>query len=91
MSCSGEVAALIKLAGDELLWRDFCFTRPALRGTVSGESGDEMSDLEPFFGTGGADSSISVRASSDLDPEICEWNQKDNSRRELAIDLKEGP
>ena len=50
-----------------------------------------MSDLEPFFGTGGADSSISVRASSDLDPEICEWNQKDNSRRELAIDLKEGP
>ena len=50
-----------------------------------------MSDLEPFFGIGGADSSISVRASSDLDPEICEWNQKDNSRRELAIDLKEGP
>ena len=50
-----------------------------------------MSDLEPFFGTGGADSSISVRASSDLDPEICEWSQKDNSRRELATDLKEGP
>lgn len=91
MSCSGEVAALIKLAGDELLWRDFRLTRPALRGTVSGESADEMSDLEPFFGIGGADSSISVRASSDLDPEICEWNQKDNSRRELAIDLKEGP
>lgn len=91
MSCSGEVAALIKLAGDELLWRDFGLTRPALRGTVSGESADEMSDLEPFFGTGGADSSISVRASSDLDPEICESNQKDNSRRELATDLKEGP
>ena len=59
-------------AGDELLWSIFCPATPVLRGTVLAESEDERSDLEvPFFGTGGADSSISVRASRDFDPEIC--------------------
>lgn len=34
--------------------------------------------MEPFFGTGGANSSISERASSDFDPEICGEKQNSN-------------
>ena len=64
------MTVLSKLAGDELL--SCCFpVKPVLRRTVSGESADGISELEPFFGTGGANSSISERASRDFAPEIC--------------------
>jgi len=48
-----------------------------LRRIDSGEIPNVRSGLEPFFGTGGASSSSSERASRDFDPEIC--GQKHNS------------
>jgi len=53
-----------------------------LRRIDSGEIPDVRSGLESFFGTGGASSSNSERASRDFDPEICE--QKHNSSVEIV-------
>ena len=69
LSSCGDMADLRMPAGDELLFCSVLAT-PLLRCTVSGESAGERSDLEPFFGTGGAFSAISERASRDLAPEI---------------------
>ena len=44
------------------------------------------SGLEPFFGTGGASSSDSERASRDFDPEIC--GQKHNSGVGILLQQK---
>ena len=69
LSSCGDVADLSMPAGDELLCCSV-LAKPVLRGTVSGESAGERSDLEPFFGTRGAFSAISERASRDVAPEI---------------------
>ena len=63
------MTVLSMLAGEELLWRSLP-PIVVLRRIDSGEIPDVRSGLEPFFGTGGASSSISERASRDFDPEI---------------------